>query len=84
MGEVHVSLVEDDDFTRMDIGAKLAGADTVMLGGGAHDGAAGQEALEIEPDMTLGGGFAPAMFGPIQRAGHERDGGGVHDMNEAL
>jgi len=24
------------------------------------------------------------MFGPIQRTGHERNGGGVHDMNEAL
>lgn len=82
--EVHVSFVEDDDFTRMDIGAKLAGADAVMLGGRADDGAGGQETLEIKPDMTLGGGFAPPMFGPIQRTGHERNGGGVHDMDEPL
>jgi hypothetical protein len=82
--EVHISLVEDDDFTRMDIGAKFAGADTVMLGGRADEGAGGQETLEIKPDMTLGGGFAPPMFGPVQRTGHERNGGRVHDMNEAL
>ena len=55
-----------------------------MLGGGVHDGAAGQEGLEVEPDMAFGGGLAPAMFGPVQRAGHQLDGGGVHDMDEAL
>ena len=84
VGEIHVSLVEDDDFARVDIGAKLAGADAVRLGSRANDDTAGQEGLEVEPDMTLGGRFAPAMFGPVQRAGHQSDGGGVHDMNEAL
>jgi hypothetical protein len=83
MGEVHVGLVEDDDFARMNIGAKLTGADAVMLGGRANDDAARQEGLEVEPDMALGGRFAPAMFGPVQGVGHERNGGGVHDMNEA-
>ena len=82
--EVHVGFVEDNDFPCMDIGAKLAGADAVMLGGRADDGAGGQETLEIKPDMALGGGFAPPMFGPIQRTGHERNGGGVHDMDEPL
>lgn len=84
MRAVHVSLVEDDDFARMDIGAQFAGAEVVMLGRRADDGAGGPEGLEIKPDMTLGGGLAPTMFGPIQRARHQGDGGGVHDMNEAL
>jgi len=45
------------------MGAKLARPDAVMLGGGVHDGAAGQEGLEIEPDMAFGGSLAAAMFG---------------------
>lgn len=84
MRKVHVSLVEDDDFTRMDMGTKLAGADVVMLGSGADDDAAGQETLEIEPDVAFGGGLAAAMFGPVQRAGHQRDRGGVHDVEQTL
>jgi hypothetical protein len=84
MGEVEASLVEDGDFTRLNTGAKLAGPAVVMLGGGIHDGAAGQKTLEIEPDMAFGGGFATAVFGPVQRACHQLDGGGVHHMNEPL
>jgi hypothetical protein len=55
-----------------------------MLGGGVHDGATGQEGLEIEPDMAFGGGLAAAMFGPVQRACHQLDGGRVHDVDEPL
>ncbi len=55
-----------------------------MLGGGVHDGAAGQEGLEIEPDMALDGGLAAAMFGPVQGTSHQRNGGRIHDLNEPL
>ena len=55
-----------------------------MLGGGVHDGATGQEGLEVEADVTFGGGLAPAVSGPVQRAGHQLDGGGIHDLDEAL
>ena len=34
--------------------------------------------------MALGGGFAAAMFGPVQRAGHQLDGGRIHDVDEPL
>ena len=37
-------------------------ADGVMLGSGVHDGAAGQEGLEIEPDMAFGGSLAAAKL----------------------
>ena len=84
MGEIHIRLVEDDDFTRLNMGAKFARPDAVMLGGGVHDGAAGQEGLEIEPDMAFGGSLAAAMFGPVQRAGHQLDGGRIHDVDEAF
>ena len=84
MGEIHIRLVEDDDFTRLNMGAKLARSDAVMLGGGVHDGAAGQEGLEIEPDMAFGSSLAAAVFGPVQRAGHQLDGGRIHDVDEPL
>ena len=84
MGEVEVSLVEDDDFTRLNIGAKLAGPAVVVLGGGVHDGAARQKGLQVQTDMALGGGLAAAVLGPVQRAGHELNGGGVHDMDQAF
>jgi len=82
MGEVHIRFVEDDDFTRLHTGAKLSGPDGVMFGGGVNNGAAGQEGLEIEPDMAFGGGLAAAMFGPVQGTRHQLNGGRVHDMNE--
>src|SRR5208282_2421315 len=82
MSEVHISLVEDGNFTRLNMGAKLARPDAVMLGGGVHDGATGQKGLEIEPNMAFGGGLAAAMFGPVHRAGHQLDGGGVHDVDK--
>ena len=84
VGEVEVSLVEDNDFTRLNIGTKLAGPPVVVLAGGGHDGATGQKSLEVEADMALGSGLAPTMLGPVQRAGHQLDGGGVNDMNKAL
>jgi hypothetical protein len=38
MGEIDISLVEDDDFTRVDIGAQLVRPLGFMLGGGVHAG----------------------------------------------
>ena len=84
MGEVQISPVEEDDFTRLNIGAQLAGAAVVMFGGGVQDDAAWQEGLEVEAEMAFGGGFAPTMFGPVQRAGHQLNGGRVHDLDEPL
>ena len=34
--------------------------------------------------MTFGGGLAPAMFGPIEGMGHQGDGGGVDDVEQAF
>jgi hypothetical protein len=77
---VHVSSVENGDFTRLNIGAKLTRPDAVMLGGGVHDGAAGQEGLEIEPDMAFGGGDV----WPSPASGHQLNGGRIHDVDEPL
>jgi len=80
--EVEVSLVKDGDFARVNMGAKLARPLALVFGGGVHNGAARQEGLEVQPDMTFGRRLAPTMLGLVQGAGHQLDGGGVHDMNE--
>ena len=82
--EVHIRLGEDDDFTRVDIAAKLAGTPGFVLGGGVPDGAAGQNSLEVRPQVALGSGFAAAMLGLIQRTGHQLNDGGIHDGNDAF
>jgi hypothetical protein len=69
MGEVHVSLVKDDNLPGPHTRAHFAGAEALVFAGGIHEGKAGQEGLQVEPEMTLGGGFAAAMFGPVQTAG---------------
>jgi hypothetical protein len=84
MVKIHIRPVEDDDFTSVDIGAQLAGPLGFMLGGRVHDGAAGQEGLQVEAQMALSGSLAPAMFGPVEGTSHQLDGGGVHDMDEAF
>ncbi len=68
----------------MNIGAKLARPDAVVFGGGVHDGATGQEGLEVQAEVALGGNLAPAVFGPVEGGGHQLDGGGVHNVNEAF
>ena len=35
----------------------------VVFAGGVHDGEAGQEGLEVEAHVTLGGGFAAPVLG---------------------
>lgn len=82
MIEVHIGVVKDNDFTRVNIGAKLAHPTAVIFGGGVHDGAAEQEGLKVESDVTLRGCFAAAMFGSVQGTGHHLDGGGMHNTNE--
>lgn len=84
MGEIQIRLVEDDNLAGPHARAEFAGTDAVVFTGGAHDGEAGQEGLQIQAEMTFGGGFAAAMFGPVETAGDQLDGGGVHEVNGAL
>jgi hypothetical protein len=56
----------------------------VMLASGVHEGKARQEGLQVEPHVTLGGSFAPAVLGPIHTPGHQLNGGRVDDVNQAL
>ncbi len=84
MGEVHISLVKDDNLPGPHARAHFAGPQAFVFAGGVHEGEARQEGLQVEPEMALGGGLAAAMFGPVQTAGDQLDGGGVHQMNHPL
>src|ERR1035437_6153557 len=84
MGEVHVSLVKDDNLPGPHAGAHFAGAEAFVFAGGVHEGEAWQEGLQVEPEMALGGGFTAAMFGPVQTAGDQLNGGGVHQVDHAF
>ena len=84
VGEVDVGPVEDDDLPGADAGADLAGTGRVIVAGGVDDGEARQEALEVQPEVALGGGLAPPVLGPIQTRGNELNGGGVDHMDDAL
>ena len=40
--------------------------------------------MQVQAQMTFGGGLAAAMLGPVQTAGDELNGGGVHQVDGAL
>ena len=82
--EVDVGLVEDDDFAWFNARAQLARPEAVVLAGGVDDGEARQEALQVEADVALGGGFAAPVLGPIHAPGDQLNGRGVDDVNGAL
>lgn len=84
MREIHVSLVKQDDFTRAQPGADFPGALVVVVLGGVDKGKGGQEIPAVQPQMALGGGFSPAMLGPVHAGSHQLDGGGIHRMNRAF
>src|SRR6185437_6947811 len=81
MSEVDVSLVEYDDFARLDPGAQLPGAFGVVMPGGVHDGETRQETLQVQAQMALGGVLAPTMSRPIHAGSDQREGGRVHEVN---
>ena len=84
VGEVQIRLVAEDNFTSPHAGAEFAGADVVVFTGGADDGKTGRAGWQVQPKMALGRGLAAAVFGPVQTAGDQLDGGGIHQMDDAL
>jgi hypothetical protein len=82
--EIDVGAVKQDDLAGADASADFAGTGVVVVTSGVDDGEAREQALQIEPQMALGGGLAPAVAGPVQTVGHQRDGGGVDHVDHAL
>ena len=83
VGEIDVSLVEEDDLTGANARANLPGAFGVVVAGGVDDGEAGQETVQVETQVALGGGLAAAMLGPIHARGHQLNRGGIHHADHA-
>jgi hypothetical protein len=83
MSEVQISLVEYDNLTGTNAGAEFAGAFGVVLPRRVDDGEAGQKAVEVEPQMALGGRFAPPVLGPVHTGGDQCNRGGIDHMNDA-
>ena len=81
MGEIDVGLVEHHDFAIGDARADFAGALVVVVLGAVDDGEGWQVAVQVEPQVHLGGGLAAAVFGPVHAVGDELHGGGVHGMD---
>lgn len=84
MGEVDVGFVEHHDLTIGDARADLAGALVVVVLGAVDDGEGWQVAVQVEPQVHLGGGLAAAVFGPVHAVGDELHGGGVHGVDPHL
>jgi hypothetical protein len=84
MIEIHTGLVEHDDFARSDVRTDLAGALVVVLPGGIENGKRRQEAMQIEPQVHLGGRLASAVFGPVHAVGNQLDDCRIHRMDSDL
>lgn len=84
MAEVHVTLVQQGDFAALEISAQFPGAFVVVLRSGVHDDESRQQALQVQSHVGFGSGFAPAMFGPIHRVGHQFHRRAVDDVNGHL
>lgn len=84
VGEVHVGLVEDGDLTGLQPGAQRQSPCVVLMGSLLDNGEGGKEALEVEPQVHLGGRFATPVPGPVHTVGHQGNGGGVHCVNGSL
>ncbi len=62
MAKVHITLVKQGDFTTFETGAQFARPLVVMLGGRVHDDKTGQQTLQVQAHMSLGGGLAAAVL----------------------
>ncbi len=84
VGEGRISLVKNHNLAGLHPRAQFVRPPFIMFAGGVHKGKTRKKDLEVEPDMALGGGFASTVLCPVQRVGHEWDGGRVHDVIKAL
>src|SRR5438445_3496951 len=84
MLKVHIGFVKDHNFPGLHACAQFVRPPVVVLSGAVHQCKAGQEALQVEPHVTLGGRFAPTVLGPIHTPSHQLNGGRVNHMNQAL
>src|SRR4029077_10071005 len=81
--EINVGPIKDNDLARLDSGADFRGANTVGGLGRFDQDKARQQTVEVQTHMELGGGLAPTVLRPVDAGGDQRNGAGVHHMNDA-
>lgn len=58
------ALLEQYNLPVLQARAHFPGPFGIRVPGGVHNGKAGQKTLQVEPQVTLGGGFAAPVLGP--------------------
>ena len=81
VGKVQVGFVKEHDLTVPQAGAHLGRPRAVVLPGGIDDGEAGQEALQVDPQVALRRRLASPVLRPVHARGDQLDGRGVHHMD---
>ena len=84
VGKVDIGLVEDGDLPGLEPGAKLHGADVVMMGNFFDDSKGRKEGLQAQAQMHLRSRLAAAVLGPVHAVGHQRNGRGIDGMDGPL
>ena len=84
MREVHVGLVEYGDLPRQKPRADLPRPLPIVVGGCVHDRERRQEALQVQAQVQLRRGLAPAMACPVDAVHHQTDRRGVHRVDRPL
>ena len=84
VSQIDVSLVKQYDFTGFEGGAHFAGSFAIIVLGRVDDGKKGQKTLQIQAQVTLGGGLSPTMFSPIHAVGDQTNGGRIDDVDNAF
>ena len=69
--EIHVRLVEYDDFPSFNAGSDFTSPLVVVFARGIYDGKGGQKAVQIQTQVHFGCRFAPAMLGPVNAVENE-------------
>ena len=81
MLELVVRLVEHGDFAGLEVSAQAWGHRAVVVLRRIDDGAAGQEALQVEAQVELGRSLATAVLRPVHAVGDQLDRGRVQRMD---
>ena len=79
--EIYVGFVKENDLASLHRGADLSRPLGVVVTGRVDENKAGQKTLKVEPQMTLGGRFAPTVLGPVHAGSHQFNGRRIDDVD---
>ena len=79
--ELRVGLVKNSDFTALELVAEALCLRAVMLLCRVDNHTLRKKALQVEPQVALGGRLPAAVFRPVHAVGNQLDRGRVHRVN---